>query len=274
MSPFEVTGWITAACLIPVVLAIGSYRLRKRNAPRDIYRDVASRVYTDVSEVAASKHGLNPAHVVGRRRHLARHNRTHSRTLAAIATSRSILLTPRMLERVNLQRKMRNRQPLTREGFQNAIAHAWDRPAKQPDTLSTWLSYLIVYEVLYSDIGHSSNRIDAHGNQGIAIDATQPYNGQGGEFGGAGASGTWEPGVAQAGAAIAGGSNEGYAMGGDTPKDGFAYSNTANSDGTKADTGAGNDAAPSYSGSDTSTSSTFDASPAPSIDTSTPSTGD
>ena len=98
-----------------------------------------------------------------------------------------IFLTPRQLERVNIQRKLRNKPPLNQAGFANAAAHAWDQPRRQPDNSSDWLMYFVMYECFFAD--HQSHLVAPSG--GLTIDPNLPYNGQGGEFAGAGASGDW-----------------------------------------------------------------------------------
>lgn len=106
---------------------------------------------------------------------------------AAAPRKRSIFLTPRQLERVNIQRKLRNRQPLNRAGFSNAVAHAWDQPQRQPDNTGEWLLYLLYYDCLFAD--HTTSRVSV--DTGLTITPEAPYNGHGGEFAGAGASGQW-----------------------------------------------------------------------------------
>jgi hypothetical protein len=126
-------------------------------------------------------------------------------TRMAKALAPSVLLTARQLEHVNIQRKLRDRKPLNRAGFKNAIAHAWDN-WEQPHerTQSEWLTYLIIYECLIS--GHEASHVSGvGGGGGITIDPNLPYNGQGGEFAGAGASGTWDNTAVTAGLAIAAG---------------------------------------------------------------------
>lgn len=111
-----------------------------------------------------------------------------------------IALTPRDLERVNIQRRLAGRPPLNRAGFSNAVAHAWDQPRRQPDTTQNWLTYLILYQVFSTD--HQSPRVAV--DQGITISPDQPYNGHGGEFAGAGASGSWDSPAAAAATGAAG----------------------------------------------------------------------
>jgi hypothetical protein len=100
----------------------------------------------------------------------------------------TVTLTPRMLEHVNIQRRMRGAAPLNRDGFKNAISHPWDRyDVRQPESRNDWLTYFIMYECLFSE--HQSSRTAGVG--GLTIDPNLPYNGGGGEFAGAGASGDW-----------------------------------------------------------------------------------
>jgi hypothetical protein len=110
-----------------------------------------------------------------------------------VAARRPVLhhvsFSPRVLASVNRQRKLTGRPMLNRDGFQNAIAHAWDQPRRQPDTTNEWLTYFILYQCFMLD--HQSRSEMPHG--GITINPEQPYNGHGGEFGGAGATGTWTP---------------------------------------------------------------------------------
>lgn len=127
-------------------------------------------------------------------------------------TKPTVFLTPSMIERVNVERRRNGKPPLNRVGVLNAIAHAWDQPRRQPDTTSNWLTYLIVYEVFISD----HQQLHCSGVGGIIIDPNQPYNGQGGEFAGAGASGDWTSApvaVVSTASAIAVGAGVAYAAG-------------------------------------------------------------
>jgi hypothetical protein len=104
----------------------------------------------------------------------------------------SIFLTPRQLERVNIQRKLQGRTPLNRWGFTNAAAHA-ARVARrtgtnQPTTVSDWLTYLLLYETKFAD--HSSGRV--YVDTGLTITPEAPFNGHGGDFLGAGSAGAWK----------------------------------------------------------------------------------
>jgi hypothetical protein len=103
-----------------------------------------------------------------------------------------------MLERVNIQRKMRGKQPLGKLGFQNAVAHAWGQPARQPEDQTAWLAYLIAFKVLDPD--HTQDRVAC--DYGLIVEPQQPYNGQGGEVPGAGTSGAWDAGTVAAAAEI------------------------------------------------------------------------
>jgi hypothetical protein len=105
-----------------------------------------------------------------------------------MSASAPLTLTPRMLEHVNIQRRVRGVSPLNREGFKNAVSHTWDRrEVRTPTSTNDWLTYLIMYECLFAD--HTQSRCSGVG--GITIDPSAPYHGQGGEFAGAGASGDW-----------------------------------------------------------------------------------
>jgi hypothetical protein len=62
-----------------------------------------------------------------------------------------ITLTPRQLEGINIQRKLRGKQPLNFEGFEEAVAYAWGEPHLRPVTDGDWYTYLIVYECFTAD---------------------------------------------------------------------------------------------------------------------------
>lgn len=111
----------------------------------------------------------------------------------------TITLTPRMMERVNMQRRARGMAPLNRTGFKAAVSIASTDTRPAPSTSSDWLTYLIMYECFFSD--HASHTVGGTG--GITIDPNIPYNGQGGEYGGAGASGDWTSAPASVTAAVA-----------------------------------------------------------------------
>lgn len=102
-----------------------------------------------------------------------------------------VFLSPRMLERMNAERRRRGVPLINRTGVQAAVATAAveerTRGTRQPDTINDWLTYLIVYECLIAD--HQTRSSSSIG--GVTIDPSAPFNGQGGEFGGAGASGDW-----------------------------------------------------------------------------------
>lgn len=98
----------------------------------------------------------------------------------------SIFLTPRQLERVNIHRKLRGRNPLNRAGFAHAAAYAAGQ-SRQPSSINDWLTYLILFECLDE---HSASRVFV--DTGLTITPEAPFNGHGGDFAGAGASGRWE----------------------------------------------------------------------------------
>lgn len=117
----------------------------------------------------------------------------------------SVFLTARQLERVNIARLAAGKRPLNRDGFTNAVAHAsgaqaYGRPQRQPQTGNDWLTYLILYECLFAD--HTQNG-PAVGT-GLTVTPDAPFNGHGGDFAGAGASGDWtNPDTSTASAAVA-----------------------------------------------------------------------
>lgn len=94
-----------------------------------------------------------------------------------------ITLTPRNLEHVNIQRRRSGRPPLSATGFKAAIAKQASSPAAL-HTSNDWLTYLILYEVLFAD--HQQSRLAV--DQPIAIVPDAPFNGQGGTYAGAGAT--------------------------------------------------------------------------------------
>lgn len=93
----------------------------------------------------------------------------------------SIRITPRQLAHINTQRRLRGKSPLNAKGFSHAIANAPLRTSQS----SNWFTYLILYQILFFD----------HAGPGpmtsIEIKPDEPFNGQGGSFGGGGASGDW-----------------------------------------------------------------------------------
>lgn len=84
-------------------------------------------------------------------------------------------LNRRQLEHVNNHRRMQGKQPLNLLGFQNALRGA---PTSASDD---WINYLILYEVLSAD--ETSHR--------ISVDSGITVTPGGGEYGGAGAQGSW-----------------------------------------------------------------------------------
>lgn len=100
-----------------------------------------------------------------------------------------VAMTPRMLEHVNIQRKLRGVQSLNRAGFKNAIAGAWDTPRREPSTSSEWLTYLILYNCFLFE--HEANMCAGAG--GLIIDPNLSHNGMGGPWSRAnsGVSGDW-----------------------------------------------------------------------------------
>ena len=150
MSPYAILGLSLLAVLVTVILAFAF-------APRP------------------RKVGMHPALFAGYGRDDSLDD-VHHRTLgggrppARASAKPKIFLTPRQLERVNIQRKLRNKPPLNQVGFANAAAHAWDQPRRQPDNSSEWLMYFVMYECLIAD--HQSHLVSASGS--LTIDPKQP----------------------------------------------------------------------------------------------------
>jgi hypothetical protein len=96
-------------------------------------------------------------------------------------SSPRLVLTPRDLSRINSVRRTRGLQPLNERGFRSAIAAA---PVTSTNS-SDWFPYLIAYEIIVSN--HSGLTPLDH----IVIAPEAPFNGQGAQYGGAGASGDW-----------------------------------------------------------------------------------
>lgn len=102
-------------------------------------------------------------------------------------------LTARELERANIRRRLAERKPLSRAGFQAAIASA----PTQYRTSDQWLNWFLIYEIVLAEHGSHSTAV----NTGITVLPDEPG---GGQYGGAGASGGWsDPG--QNGATFAAG---------------------------------------------------------------------
>lgn len=185
MSPLDIMGFCFAAVLLAVALP---WVFSRRKAEGLIIRD-----FEDIPDAHRYRDGgsfgfAGPAdHTLGSGKPPARSVGRHPALDASYGKKR-FTLTPRALERVNTQRKLAGRAPLNQRGFANAIAHPWDRwehPRYRSE--SEWLQYLILYEVLYAEHQSPTVSCDAY----IVIDESAPYNGQGGEYAGAGASGDW-----------------------------------------------------------------------------------
>lgn len=191
---------------LAVVLAfsLGSILLglalsRKRSLPprsSDVYRTLAQDAVnrqTEIGKNAVMTFEKIPTRQIGKRRELAA-------SYAAPTRKPTIALTPRQIERVNIVRKQRGARPLNNVGIKSAISAAWDTPRREPATTNDWLTYLILYEVFFAE--HTQTHCAGAG--GVLIDPNLPYNGAGGEFAGAGASGDWTSAPSSV-AAIAGG---------------------------------------------------------------------
>jgi hypothetical protein len=67
------------------------------------------------------------------------------------------ILTPRQLEHINIQRKLRGKPPLNSAGFDEAVAYAWGEPRLRPITLEDWVAYLMIYECFGA--AHQANTV-------------------------------------------------------------------------------------------------------------------
>jgi hypothetical protein len=106
---------------------------------------------------------------------------------APVAQKPTVLLSARDIRRVNTQRKVRGKPPLNRRGISAAIGSP---SGARPQTYDEWLAYLTAFEAF--SINHQASPSEfAVGCDGVTIDPNVPYNGHGGEWGGAGASGGW-----------------------------------------------------------------------------------
>lgn len=234
MSPYTIMGWIFALVLATIFLALILPR-RKR----------AVSYGTDDGQADVNRpRSIRP---VGKHPALAH-------PYGIIRKPHVVTLTPRQIERVNIARKLRGKPPLNRAGFKNAISAAWDTPRREPQTSTDWLTYLLLYEVYFAD--HQSARCSGVG--GFTIDPNLPYNGQGGEYAGGGASGAWTdaPLAVQSEALIIAGNadNLSYVVT-DRPDPAPSYSAP---DPAPSYSSSVSDSSSSYSSSDSSSSSSYD----------------
>lgn len=186
MTPFAIMGWCFAIVFVTVALPwVFSRRKAEKNFITDVSEIPVEHRYRDGGTVGFRGPDDSIERVIGKHPALgAPYKREgYPKTM--------VTLNPRQLERVNTQRKLRGKPPLNRAGFANAIAHAhpygWSDTPRQPTSTNDWLTYLILYECLFA--GHQSPTVACGGY--VTIDPNMPYNGQGGEFAGAGASGNW-----------------------------------------------------------------------------------
>lgn len=234
MTPFDIMGWVFAAVMATILirLVIG----HKRPAP---VTDEVETTRADATAIGSQNYreiaGGSRANMTFEKiNNLPRAVGKSPALSAPYGGQRKplVVLTHSMIERANVERRRRGYPALNRAGIQNAIAHPWDRANRsQPTTSSQWLTYLILYEVFLT------NHQQAHcsGTGGFTIDPNQPYNGQGGEFAGAGASGNWEssPVTTEIAAGIAVGASAGYLASGlnDGPGPSFGGDSTYKNDG-------------------------------------------
>lgn len=107
----------------------------------------------------------------------------HPRPFSDPTIKGSLLLTRRDLEHINIQRRLKGRPPMNMYGFQRAVANK----SLEDNSSSAWFTYLILYETMGLSDTSSRTSVDAN----LRIDPACPYNGQGGAFAGAGATGDW-----------------------------------------------------------------------------------
>ena len=191
VTPFTILGLCVLAALAAVILALSlPLRKRRQNEPMTDYDHKTERV-----ERASFRDGGIIAPRTVTQREIAKSpalfapdwKQDQAETSRTFGKRKpSLFLTPRQLERVNIQRKLRSTTPLTRGGFGNAVAHAWSLRVK-PTSVSDWLTYLILYESFSTD--HWANRV--YVDTGLTITPEAPYYGHADECPGAGAASHW-----------------------------------------------------------------------------------
>lgn len=198
MSDFIVNYWFPVS--LGLILASVLYRLavmRPKKIAAKYEETSIGRNASMTFEKIKAERDPSVENVFGKRPH--RPVGKHPALAAPYSRPRAIVLTPRMLERVNIERRHVGKRPLNRDGIRNAVSHAANQ-SRQPDNSNDWLMYLILYENFRSD--HAQSHCSGTGS--VVIDPTLPGNGQGGEFGGAGASGAWTNPPAQVATVAAG----------------------------------------------------------------------
>lgn len=180
--------WDTGLVVLGVVLlGILLILVFKRRSKADILRDAArGNIYADVAgdQLESMRKRFTDEQVKEGRRLGARPELAAGYGKPPL---RTITFTPRQLERVNIQRRLRGAVPLNKRGFQGAAATA-ATDTRRPDTTNDWLNYFIFYQLFFADHGSPRTTVDHH----FTINPDLPFNGQGGTFGGAGASGAWD----------------------------------------------------------------------------------
>lgn len=202
---------VLALSLGGVLLGLALSRKRPAPRPSDAYRTLARDAMTRNPNITFEKikaeRDPSVENIFGKRP--VRKEPALAASYTPPTRKPTVVLTPRQIERVNIVRKQQGRAPFNRTGLKNAVSSAWDTPRREPATTNDWLTYLILYDIFFAD--HQSRHCAGAG--GITIDPNQPYNGGGGEFAGAGASGDWTsapPSVASIAGGIAVGASAGY----------------------------------------------------------------
>lgn len=177
MSLLTATGVFTAGAIIRA-----QFKHRNKSAMPPASYEASTQAYGDPPPEFVPYRRPTGAPSPAQRQRIAEQAALNRRTLPRPAPC---TLTTRDLEHVNVRRRLQGRHPLNRNGFQTAIASARH---DTPVDANNWLLYLIAYNMLTAD--HAS--LNVGGCSHISIDPGQPFNGQGGEFAGAGASGSWD----------------------------------------------------------------------------------
>jgi uncharacterized membrane protein YgcG len=228
MSPYAILGLMLLSVLGATILALALSPRRKPVA--HLLTDHADERLCPREGYPALGGGKPPARKIGRSPALG----------APYGKPKPIFFTPRQIERVNIARTRRGAPPFNRTGLTNAIAHPWDRAAvRQPQTSSDWLAYLIMYEIMSA--GHQGRSVSGCG--GLTIDPDAPYNGHGGEYAGAGASGDWSNSLIR---------GEAQAI------DNYQVSPASTPTDTVISSAPASDPSPSYSSDSSSSSSSYD----------------
>lgn len=188
--------WALGAFAVVVALIL-IFKKPKSSAaapPEDIYKTVADGIRQKPGYRDAPEYSRSYPSAAERPQPFVKHPDERPPVRRRPHPADPVHLTARMLERVNTQRRIKGQPPMNRKGFQAAVASS----PTQYRTSNDWLTYLIIYQIVTSD--HESPRV--YVDTGITVQPDQPG---GGQYGGAGASGGWEPSAAMLAAGAAAG---------------------------------------------------------------------